>query len=149
MIGTQPRWWAIGLPVTMAVVAGFIFYVASNEPAITVAAALLALVMFGGLSVYVGHRTKSHSSTASSSGVNGFLVLIVALAAASQVTYALEAPAFVPVGLVIVMGVVAVADQLVRRDERRRVQEESASDVSETDKWPRLGNGERLGRDDQ
>lgn len=133
-MGTQPRWWAIGLPVTMAVVAGLTFYVASNDPAVTVAAALLALVMFGGLSVYVGHWTKRHSSTASSSGVNSFLALIVALAAASQVTYALEAPTFVPVGLVVVMGVVAVAYQLVRRGERRRVQEESASDLPTTDK---------------
>lgn len=133
-MGTRPRWWAIGVPVTMAVVAGFTFYVASNDPAITVAAALLALVMFGGLSVYVEHWTKSHSSTASSSGVNGFLVLILALAVASQVTQVLDAPAFVPVGLLVVAGVVALVDQLVRREQRRRVQEESASDLSETDR---------------
>ena len=108
LMGTQPRWWTIGLPVTMAVVAGFTFYVASNDFAITVAAALLALMMFGGLSLYVGHWTKSHSSTASWSGFSYLHVLIFALAAASQVTHGLGAPSFVFVGLVVVMGVVAV-----------------------------------------
>ena len=122
--------------MTMAAVAGFTFYVASHDPTITVAAALVALVMFGGLSIYVEHWTKSHSSTdrASSSGFSYLHVLIFALAAASQATYALEAPTFVPVGLVVVMGLVAIVDQLVRRGERRRVQEESPSDLSETDK---------------
>ena len=130
-MGTRPRWWAIGVPVTMAVVAGFSFYAATDDPTITVAAALLALVIFGGLSVYVDHWTRSHSSTASSSGVNPLHVLIFALAAAGQVALALDAPGFVPVGLVVVITLVAVVDQLVRRGERRRVQEESASDVSD------------------
>ena len=95
-----------------------------------VAGALLTLMMFGGLSLYVGHWTKSHLSTASSSGFSYLHVLIFALAAASQVTHGLGAPSFVFVGLVVVMGVVAVVDQLVRHGERRRVQEESASDLS-------------------
>ena len=118
----------------MAVVAGVTFFVAYNDPTITVAAALLASVSFAGLPIYVGHWTNSQSSTVSSSGVNGFHVLIFALAAASQATHALDAPTFVPVGLVVVMAVVALVDQLVRRDERRRVQGESASDLSETDR---------------
>lgn len=100
----------------MAVVAGVTFFVAYNDPTITVAAALLALVVFAGLPIYVGHWTSSQPSSASSSGVNGFLVLIFALAVASQVTHALDAPAFVPVGLVVVMGVVALIGQFVRRD---------------------------------
>ena len=105
--------------MTMAVVAGVTFFVAYNDPTITVAAALLALVVFAGLPIYVGHWTSSQpssASSASSSGVNGFLVLIFALAVASQVTHALDAPAFVPVGLVVVMGVVALVGQFVRRD---------------------------------
>ena len=72
----------------MAVVAGFSFYVAANDPTIAVAAALLALVIFGGLSIYVEHWTRSHPSTASSSGVNRLHVLIFALAAAGQVALA-------------------------------------------------------------
>ncbi len=117
-MGTRSKWWAIGAPVTMAVVAGFTFYVASHDPAITVAAALLALVMFSGLAIYVGQWTKSRSSTVSSPGDNGFLVLLFALAAASQATLALDAPTFVPVGLLVSVGFVAVVHQLVRRGER-------------------------------
>ena len=124
LTGTRPTWWAIGVPVTMAVVAGFSFYVATNDPTITVAAALLALVSFGGLSIYVEHWTRSHSSTASSSGVNRLHALIFALAAAGQVALALDAPSFVPVGLVAAICIVAVVDQLVRRGDRRKVQEE-------------------------
>ena len=129
LTGTQPTWWAIGVPVTMAVVAGVSSYVATNDATVTAAAALLALVVFTGLPIYVGHWTRSQPSTASSSGVNGFLVLIFALAVASQVTHAFDAPTFVPVGLIAVAGVVALVDQLARGDERRRVGDESASDL--------------------
>lgn len=125
----------------MAVVAGITFYVATNDPTVTAAAALLALVVFAGLPIYVGPWTSSQPSTASSSGVNGFLVLIFALAVASQVTHALDAPTVVPVGLLVVAGVVALVDQLLRRGEQRRVHGESASGFSENDKLRRISPG--------
>jgi hypothetical protein len=119
--GTRARWWAIGVPVTMAVVAGFSFYVPTNDGTIAVAAALLALVVFGGLSIYVGRWTASQPSAASSSGPNRLHVLILALAVAGQISMVLEAPTFVPVVLVVLIPVVAGVDQLVRRGEGRRL----------------------------
>jgi hypothetical protein len=90
--------------------------------------------MFGGLSIYVGRWTRLHPSTASSSVVNGFRVLIFALAAASQVTFALGAPSFVPVGLLVVMGVVAVVDQLVRGVSDAESSRNQPRTFSETDR---------------
>jgi len=102
----------------MIVVSGLTFYLTSHDVFVTALAMSITLGLFGGLALYVHHWRQSHPPDEPSSHSNSLRTLIFALAVASQVSLALRAPDAVPIGFLVIMGLVAIVDQVVRHRQR-------------------------------